>query len=824
MVAATGGAAGALRTAGAAVQSPRNKVIRTLTETYLDFVSRSFAPKREVVTCEEESTEIQCANSILSHIADLLPGIFHEHHDKGAINSGNALARTVELLLQYICATPEQDLTLGSSGNLVSSEGNEVGSASVSDALVQLKASNILLSAAALKRLIIHSPTLALPPESPSFRYLDRLRRVLVSELAFFANTSFPLPREHSSLLEVLEVSFGRSTAALAANFSGKMVGSVERSEEEGSRENDEGKWTTGNDLFNAFSTRNALLHILTTNDVLPFPESYISLIHQSRMTFGLAGISSEAACNLARPGEFLESLVGVLRGSTLEVDLLEIFDEGVCEALWRQHYQTHAESNIKINNPATPAALLFESLPKDSAFSGLFDVEGVLKCPPLLQRIALLSSVVHFSALASPFLKAAALENTGFSIFHSPTHALITPISHLSALLQPWTQEELEKSLADSASDSKAFAGVLKIRSDTANALAAPNSWAKVSHHPISSGSFFSQLYRAMAATPLAAYAVKGDDQNPNAPPRLFNVHLTLEDKGVRPVGYGHAINCLNDAVAEVFKPGFLYPLANGATQGVAAAKEVSAALLQAASLTSHTSAEGLMGTPGDSFVGVSHSSYTHGVPTSPPSSTPVISLPSNDAPLACCEFLGLLMGWSLRFSASLPFDWSPHVWRYCVGACRPGDSVVVSHLGPQLMAIKRGLGATLPLSALTGMPWRVLRDRTAGSPEVTLEGIKSHCAFIEPLSPEHPTVLKLWEVIGTWKNEDLARLLKCITGSLRLPLADTQWSWSVKVDKGMGSLVRTSSCTSTLFLPENASNLEWSLFEALASGINET
>jgi hypothetical protein len=849
-----------------------------------------------------------------------------------------------------------------------------------------------------------------LPPHSRSSSALKKIRGVIMGELAHFVDTPNPLPREHAALLEVLE-----AAAPLLTTTSTATTPSAASSSSGGGGGGDDGVVVKG-DLFQAFQSRTTLLQLLCSMGVdeggvfekggeivatesneerKKDTDATLPLVIAARKSVGLEVVAGDTHAYLhqwlPRPA-CIRALLACRRDSGSVEDVLEVFDEGVCDALWTTAAAVAAAASSGDNGggggggggggatstppptlPTTAAAILRAAFAADLSFTTTFDLEGVVTSPPLLHRVALLAAAVRASATAAPFLKASALAASGpyppptlcypsilsaaatsaaaaaaAAAVHASSSASPLPaaaaaasdtaaahaasLRHLSSLCQPWSLGELQASLVESASDHKAFCGTLPIRNHTPSSAsaaglllkppsAAGGSSASTAHSPTASGAFFSQLFRRMSSTPLAAFTTKGEDSTAHAPPRLFNVHFTNEEKGV--AGVGHAINCLNDAIAECFKPGVLVPLCVGEREGMMEALEVAAGEAAAAAATAEAAAAAAAAEVGGgggggppSFMsegssGVSDTAHSHQqsltaqAPLPPhttvgtatagggiPAGMMMMSLPHPQAPLAALEFMGLCMGWSLRFSASLPFDWAPVVWRYCVGAPRPSDALLLARLGGgssssssggggggggsggingatgttsstanpptstastsgaalgdgsggggggPLGALRRGLGATLPLSALAGMPWRVLRERTAGTPGVSLAVLQAHVTYqgeggasggttssttTTPLGPNHPSVVELWRVLGGWSSEELGRLLKCITGALRLPLPGTQWSWSIKLcSPSMGSLVHTSSCTSVLYLPQCAKDLDFSLREAVSSGLN--
>jgi hypothetical protein len=328
------------------------------------------------------------------------------------------------------------------------------------------------------------------------------------------------------------------------------------------------------------------------------------------------------------------------------------------------------------------------------------------------------------------------------------------------------------------------------------------PSGWRSAGgRDPRDSKALFSQIFAAINGRPLdGVFTSKGGGDVAELSPRFFNSTIKLSEEEVaarvpQPQGIGHAVTVLNDALVEVFQPGMLE-------------------LLE----------------PVDPATGAS---TLHRYQAPEPNTQ--VSLPRPSAPLECMEFLGLIMGWSLRFAAVLPLDWHPAVWRYLVGAPRGGDCAMLEPRAAAMAALRRGLGAVVPLCALAGMPAAQLAARIAGEATVDVDVLQAHCVYSETdgASEAHPVVQEFWRVLRAWDGEAakrplISRLLKAIKGTSRLPPAGVQWHFTLRLAPG-GTLCTSSMCLHILKLPAlpvgrdgrlEAGKLEWSLELLLSSG----
>ena len=57
-------------------------------------------------------------------------------------------------------------------------------------------------------------------------------------------------------------------------------------------------------------------------------------------------------------------------------------------------------------------------------------------------------------------------------------------------------------------------------------------------------------------------------------------------------------------------------------------------------------------------------------------------------------------------------------------------------------------------------------------GVPDIDIQDLKKSTVFVSPYSDKHPVIILFFKVIREWKKEDLARLLRFVTGTSQVPV----------------------------------------------------
>jgi hypothetical protein len=110
-------------------------------------------------------------------------------------------------------------------------------------------------------------------------------------------------------------------------------------------------------------------------------------------------------------------------------------------------------------------------------------------------------------------------------------------------------------------------------------------------------------------------------------------------------------------------------------------------------------------------------------------------------------------------------------------------------------------------------------------GENEVDVADWQRHCKFEGDYSASHPVIMTFFAVIGTWGQEDLARLLAFVTGSPQVPLGGfAQYGEMgkplvIRPGGGRERLMTAHACTNTLDLPayENRCDMQQKLMYAI-------
>ncbi|KNC47593.1 CMGC/CK2 protein kinase [Thecamonas trahens ATCC 50062] len=123
------------------------------------------------------------------------------------------------------------------------------------------------------------------------------------------------------------------------------------------------------------------------------------------------------------------------------------------------------------------------------------------------------------------------------------------------------------------------------------------------------------------------------------------------------------------------------------------------------------------------------------------------------------------------------------------------------------QIRALRRGLGAVVPLSSLSLCTGADLEYLVCGAPDVNLETLKRHTVF-NGQCRESTTVEYLWEVLSEFSPAERQLFLRFVWGRNRLPLRDTDWNQqfmiTVETSKAPDGFPRANTCNFSIYLPQ--------------------
>ena len=98
------------------------------------------------------------------------------------------------------------------------------------------------------------------------------------------------------------------------------------------------------------------------------------------------------------------------------------------------------------------------------------------------------------------------------------------------------------------------------------------------------------------------------------------------------------------------------------------------------------------------------------------------------------------------------------------------------------QLSAVKSGLGAIIPLAALSVFTWRELEERVVGRLDVDVDVLMAHTVY-EGVPPDSPHIQFFWNVMRRFTPEMRCRFLQFVGGRARLPSSVGEWSMPFKI-----------------------------------------
>ena len=95
-------------------------------------------------------------------------------------------------------------------------------------------------------------------------------------------------------------------------------------------------------------------------------------------------------------------------------------------------------------------------------------------------------------------------------------------------------------------------------------------------------------------------------------------------------------------------------------------------------------------------------------------------------------------------------------------------------------------------------------------GVPEIDLDDLAKNIQFNSPYSIQHPLIVRLFKVLKTWKKDDLARLLRFMTGSSQVPAGGFRTyavngnSLKITIVRNFHRLPQAHTCSNELELPQ--------------------
>ncbi|KAH0502034.1 E3 ubiquitin-protein ligase HECTD3 [Microtus ochrogaster] len=121
------------------------------------------------------------------------------------------------------------------------------------------------------------------------------------------------------------------------------------------------------------------------------------------------------------------------------------------------------------------------------------------------------------------------------------------------------------------------------------------------------------------------------------------------------------------------------------------------------------------------------------------------------------------------------------------------------------QVAAMQAGLLKVVPQAVLDLLTWQELEKKVCGDPEVTVDALRKLTRF-EDFEPSDTRVQYFWEALNNFTNEDRSRFLRFVTGRSRLPARIYIYPDKLGYET-TDALPESSTCSSTLFLPQYAS-----------------
>jgi E3 ubiquitin-protein ligase HUWE1 len=132
------------------------------------------------------------------------------------------------------------------------------------------------------------------------------------------------------------------------------------------------------------------------------------------------------------------------------------------------------------------------------------------------------------------------------------------------------------------------------------------------------------------------------------------------------------------------------------------------------------------------------------------------------------------------------------------------------------QIAAFLQGFYSLVPLEEIRLFEPSDLDLVICGLPEINVDDFRENCEFVMPYRPDHPVIVRFFNVINRWEKERLGKLLFFMTGSSHVPvggfrvLRDTRVPLMIQPGGHRDRLAVGRTCANTLDLPEYESEEE--------------
>jgi E3 ubiquitin-protein ligase HUWE1 len=141
-----------------------------------------------------------------------------------------------------------------------------------------------------------------------------------------------------------------------------------------------------------------------------------------------------------------------------------------------------------------------------------------------------------------------------------------------------------------------------------------------------------------------------------------------------------------------------------------------------------------------------------------------------------------------------------------------------LIGRVKPQIEAFVGGFHTVLIAEDVQMFAPNELDLVICGIPSVDVKDLRTHCAYVYPLSAEHYIVQWFFAIIRHWSKEDLAKLVLFVTGSSQVPVggfktfADSGFPFTIAAGGNSARLPVAHTCTHTIDLPSYQSLQEMS------------
>ena len=141
---------------------------------------------------------------------------------------------------------------------------------------------------------------------------------------------------------------------------------------------------------------------------------------------------------------------------------------------------------------------------------------------------------------------------------------------------------------------------------------------------------------------------------------------------------------------------------------------------------------------------------------------------------------------------------------------------------INKQIKAFSEGFDALIPPEFIKIFSPRELDLLICGVPEIDLDDMKRNIVYCSPYSINHPVIVMFFNVLSSWDNENIGKLLHFWTGSSQVPIngfAEYQIPVQIQFLENTNHFPRSHTCFNTLDLPpyENEDVMNNKLLEAI-------